>query len=126
VGQVAAASPEPPREVGPGHVEVVEERRDRTGLLNDGEVGAGDVLDQSELEGGGVVGAVVDEGGDRLQPGVSGGPPAALAGDQLVSLVYVRPDNDGLQDAALLIESASASTESSLKRRLGCFGFGRI
>ena len=50
VGEVAAASPEPACEVGPGDVEVVEQRGDRAGLLDDGEVGAGDVLDQRELE----------------------------------------------------------------------------
>ena len=50
VGQVAAASPEPACEVGAGDVEVVEERGDRAGLLDDGEVGAGDVLDERELE----------------------------------------------------------------------------
>lgn len=46
MGQVAATSPEPACEVGPGHVEVVEERGNRAGLLEDSEVGANDVLDQ--------------------------------------------------------------------------------
>ena len=50
VGEVAAASAEPACEIGAGDVEVVEERGDRAGLFDDGEVGAGDVLDQRELE----------------------------------------------------------------------------
>ena len=49
----------------------------------------------------GVVGDVVDEGGDRLQSGHPGGSPSALAGDQLVALGCARPDDDGLQHAAL-------------------------
>ena len=50
VGNVAAASPEAACQVGAGDVEVVEERGDCAGFLDDGEVGAGDVLDQRELE----------------------------------------------------------------------------
>jgi hypothetical protein len=49
VGEVAAAPAEPACEVGAGDVEVVEERGDRAGLLDDSEVGAGDILDQCEL-----------------------------------------------------------------------------
>jgi hypothetical protein len=61
VGEVAAASSEPSCEVGAGDLEVVEEPGDAACFFDDGEVGAGDVLDQGELERDGVVGTVVNE-----------------------------------------------------------------
>ena len=79
VGEVAAASAKPAGEVGPGHIQVIEKRRDRAGLFDDCEVGAGDVLDQGELERNSVVSAVVNEGRDRLQARDPRGSPAALA-----------------------------------------------
>jgi hypothetical protein len=63
VGEVAAASSEPAGEVGAGDAQVVEEGCDGAGFFDDGEVGAGDVLDQGELERDGVVGTVVNEAG---------------------------------------------------------------
>ena len=58
-----------------------------------------EVLDQRLLERGGVVG-LADQGRDRLEPDPAGGPPAALAGDQLVA-VAARAHEHRLEHADL-------------------------
>jgi hypothetical protein len=65
VREVAAAASEPSGQQGGGDVQVVQERCDRAGLLDHGQVFAGDVLDQRELERHRAVDRVVDERWDR-------------------------------------------------------------
>ena len=71
------------------------------------EVLAGHVLDQRELERGGVV-VRAHERGNRLEPGEPRGAPAALAGDQLVGAARQRPDEHRLEDAAFARASRRA------------------
>src|SRR4029079_4553372 len=78
-----------------GELELVEERRVGTRLLDRGEVLARDVFDEREEEGVRFVG-LAEERGQRVQAGLAGGAPATLTGDELVAAFRTRPDHDRL------------------------------
>src|SRR5688572_20549038 len=70
------------------------------GLLDGVEVPALDILEECDLECFGIV-EIADDDRDLMEPRPLRRPPAALAGDDLVA-VAVRPDDDRLDEAALL------------------------
>ena len=71
------------------------------------EVLALEVLDDRDLERGVVV-ELFDESRDRDESGLLRGPPAALAGDELVAAAAERPDQDRLEDAVLTHRGGTA------------------
>ena len=100
VRDVRTAAPDPLRENGARHTQVVEQDGECPCLLDGAEVLPHDVLDQRQLERTGLVERVVDEGRDNRLAGQPGGTPSALAGDELVA-VLDRPHDHRLKDAAL-------------------------
>src|SRR5207249_721785 len=78
--------------------ELVQEQSVGPRLLDRRELLAGDVLDQAQQERVAVVGFAEESrnGGDAS---VARGPPAALAGDQLVATGLPRTNDDGLHEA---------------------------
>ena len=68
------------------------------GFVERREVLALEVLDDRDLQGRVVV-DVLDQGRDRRQSGLPGGPPATLAGNDLVRVRAERPDQDRLKHA---------------------------
>ena len=99
VGHRGPALAHPAGDVVLAEGELLGQLRVGRGLLQRGEVLALEVLDQGLLERGGV-GDLADQRRDRGEAGLLGGPPAALAGDQL-EVVADRAHQDRLEDAEL-------------------------
>ena len=93
-----AAAADPARQLLLGDAEVLDQRRAGARLVDRVEVLADHVLDQRRLQAL-VLGRVADHRRDRLEAGLLGGAPAALAGDQLVAAVVERADDQRLEDA---------------------------
>ena len=113
------------RELLVGGAEVVEQLLVGRGLLERVELLAVQVLDQGVPEQV-VVLRLLDDGADLGQPGALGGAPAAFAHDELVPAGPAARTTTGWSRPTSLIESASSSSASSSKVRLGCRGLGVI
>lgn len=81
-----------------GQLELLLQALQGQGFFQRVEVLALDVLDQRHGDGG-FVGHFADHGRDGVQPGLLGGAPAPLTGDDLVAVVADRADHDRLHDA---------------------------
>ena len=104
--------------VGMREPELLDEPVQRARLLERVQVLALNVLDQRDRDGG-LVGNVADDGRDRLQARHLRGPPAALAGHDLVFRLAARRRSaaaarrSAARRPAALIDSASSVSESS-------------
>ena len=99
VGDGGAAAADPARQLLFGQAELLDQGGAGARLLDRVEVLADHVLDQRRLQALGF-GLVADDRRHLLQPGLLGGAPAALAGDQLVAAVGEGADEQRLDDAA--------------------------
>jgi hypothetical protein len=88
--------PDALRDVAKRKLELVDERCVSTGLLDGGELFAGDVLDEPE-EKGVAIRYVADDRGKRGNPSRPRRAPAALAGDELEASVGPTADHDRLE-----------------------------
>ena len=107
----ARLRPRRPREILFREAQVLDQRRAGPRLVDRVEVLAGHVLDQRRLKPPGSS-CVADDRGDLLQPGLLGGPPAPLAGDQLVASVGSGRTISGCTIPLASIESARAAMVS--------------
>ena len=119
----SAAAPQPPREFVLGDVEVLDERRARTRLLNGVEVLPRHVLDQRKLEALGVLGRA-DDGRDAFEARLLRSAQTPLAGDQLVLAARERPHDDRLQDAAGANRIGERVERRLVEVRPGLLGIG--
>jgi hypothetical protein len=88
--------PDALRDVAKRKFELVDERGVSTGLLDGGELFAGDVLDEPEEKGVAIC-HVADNCGECGNPGCTGRAPAALAGDELEASIGPTADHDRLE-----------------------------
>ena len=121
-----AAAAQPPRQLLLAETQILDQRRAGARLVHGVEVLARHVLDQRGLQAL-RLGLVPDDRGHRLQAGLPGRPPAALAGDQLVATVAQRADDQRLDDARVGHETRpGVLIESGPKRVRGWRGLRRI
>ena len=94
-----------------------------SGFIERREVLALEVLDDGDLERRVVI-DLFDHGRHGLQAGPAGGPPAALAGDELVATALAGTDQDRLEDAMLADRGREVVQGGFVQRRAGLVGIG--